>query len=1092
MEIPFDIEDDLSITGGVNEDGKIVGIRICLRNSLHSVETSVPSYQRLPHNAILASKLVVEHLDDLDDQKTTPKVRLYKHQLSAARYLFHQDSLLLVHKPGTGKTETTLFAMLRLLSSGLIRRILVVNTSPVHNKKAKRTLERLYTLDAYDGAFDHLTFEDFVKRYVVFQTYGIMKNAIMQIVESTGPLPDIADMPTHHDGIIFDEAHNLVSEMNTVLRTSTRHLVDHLASLRGIKVILSTATPVQNDIIGFEAIRSLLLRTNEAGRELPGELVSFKDAYYEHLRMIQVYNPADRYKGRLPDADDEDDEYGFRIYRIRPRRHQMAQLVALLLDSERDTLEANINFKTFSVASTREPVDVGERGDYGFFDNDANKHRDPVPSTPASMSSTSSFPSDAESSTATSYEGKRMVVDSCIIENIIDCIDKSEDGVAIVYMFLLEHGAKTVCACLQKRGFEEYNGSNEAGKRTYLMHKSSQSERERKLFEDAKKPANWNGSIVKVIVGSAAMRDGIDIHHATQVHIPVPEWHMPGFIQAWHRGIRSNGHNWLLYNRAVKLAAKEGISLEEARAKVVIEYRVYNYVIDLKDLTDAEIDDMKTRFKKSSHRRLTNDYIRRTVNDRDRSHKEIELAIRKYTRVGPLMETLKKTSLDYYVNNGGVLSTTFVDSSATVSSIVFGNIVRSLARTQIKKTVVANLRQTTTTSRLVEDIRSRQPLLSTDDILRALADVVRNGHLFFVSSLGHHMRVKLVDDSVILVSDIDVSQSAIPTSCTHINVFKEGSYRVPSIDDDDLKVSSIRDVNTANKLQRALLSAFIEVDGYRDVDLSAKFLTHMTNFWGLCDHELTANRRQLSVYILRKHIVVCTPHVRRCAKDVITLTTTESGAPSDWTQARDLVIKRIVRPIMLVERYEDFDVRKSFPEATTFFTNVNWFAYRKRVNGIIMLKAIPTNAGKSPDFNKPAMTFAEYVDHWLSFYVDFGHLHHRLVNIKTFGISWSKGRQLDNKVPIKKALIDELITGVYLVFFPYALPEHGNGSLLEQMLALKRRELADINDAEDGNPCWQHRLLIVEYLAYAGKISIERRREIYRTLWSRPVIEQDA
>lgn len=1161
MEIPFDVDEDFAVIGNT---------RLCLRNRLVDSQ-GIPMAQRRSAFAILSSRLVA---DTLDDGSSPTVVRMYKQQLAVSRILFHQDSVQLMHGAGTGKTETSQFAMMNLLASGLITRILIVNTSRNHNIKAKKTFRTLWELNnrgVFGNAFKHLTFDAFLKEHVCFNTYSVLKTTLVNDKVDPSELTnygDQMDIPRDGYGIIFDEAHNLVSERETIMRTFSRKLVDILANCRGTKVIFSSATPIVNDVSGFQVIKSLLLRTNDVdvGRTedalggLPGELISYKEACYDHLKITQMFNESDPLEGIVNISDDPDIQaqaYPLRVFRMKPQRYQLVDILEYLIaiDYEKSSKATGfsavsiVEFNKFSVASEPGIINVDESSNerYGFFlgttcGKKGNRFKSSTVSQPSSPqspvdSSNALFENSSDigqppSSTATSFTGEREVVDSCIAEQIVDQVEKSKDGVAIVYLFLNETGSKTICACLESRGYERYTGekkaSNSSKKRAYLEYDSNSSEKHRRLFEDAKKPENWDGSIVKVIVGSRAMRDGVDIHHVTQIHIALPEWHVPGLIQAWHRGIRSNGHNSLIYHRALELSRRENITMEEARKRIKIEYKVYNYVIDLTNLTDQELEGARNRFRKLSNRKLTNDQIRQIVKRRDFSLREIQTALKKYIEVGKLMECLKKHSIDYYVNNG---TTAELPVQQREPEYVFADVSRALAKKQI--TTAMGKHHEMTIDKLVDTCLKCQRFLSRDDILDTLAHLVHNDFLLFVDSLGYTMRLVVHNKDVLLVSSIANPSQTLASHTTKMNSIRQLTFQIPSIQQDDLKITAVREVNTINKLKKTLEDALTQ-DGrnFTSGDLTVSFLRHMTNFWGPASQDLAIRGASpdggeysgvLNLYVLGRHVNKCSIHVRRCIKGVLTFSkmpTENASQPNSplapivrWVQAKSSHCQdiEVVRPISLVERYEVFDFRE-IPEIVNFFNQQNtqtsrtfdWFSYQPRTNGIIMLKKIPKEPREETVPKEPRgemVSWSSFVDAYLDKLVDFGSLDNRLISVKKFGDQRSKGRQLalvdgdirsddartgERELSVRAKLLEELTSGIYFVFFPYETPiweDKTDTSLLNSLLNLKRRELADKQNAEMGRPCWKHRLLAVEYLATIGEITLDRKEAIYQAIW---------
>ena len=104
--------------------------------------------------------------------------------------------------------------MMLLLAAGLIDKIIIINASPTLNIKARNTLKNIFDLKRFNSRFSHLTVESFVQTYVIFVTY----HGLSQRLEE--------EYPFNHIGVIFDEAHILVSETKSLKRETSNKLVN--------------------------------------------------------------------------------------------------------------------------------------------------------------------------------------------------------------------------------------------------------------------------------------------------------------------------------------------------------------------------------------------------------------------------------------------------------------------------------------------------------------------------------------------------------------------------------------------------------------------------------------------------------------------------------------------------------------------------------------------------------------------------------------------------------------------------------------------------------------------------------------------------
>jgi hypothetical protein len=1009
MEIPFDIENHLETIGN---------IKVCRKNK-------DPFYQSRSYNTILNNRLVSESIDG----------HLYNHQILASRYLYFNDSMLLFHQPGTGKTETSQYSMMSILASGLIKKIMIINTSKSHNIKAKATFSKIYNLERFGNRFSHLTIHEFLNKYIVFNTYSKL-GRILTCAEGV-----VFVNPFDNMGIIFDEAHNLVPSPRTKKFFTYKSLVEILAQAKCPKIILSTATPVINEAESFEIIHQILIRSFDTSSEFPGELVSYKGATYDHINVIHRYSETDTTRGivfseQLCGIDN------FRIYRVRPKRLQLADILEHIVSTDNEHFLHQ--YEAYTISSAPREIEVN-----------------PSPSN--------------ESSSDTSFTDKREVCDSCIMDQIVMKINQTKDGVIIVYMSLKEYGADIISKLLEANGYVKYDGTRK-DKPTYLLYESNSSDKQRRFFEDAKRPENWDGSIIKVIIGSRVMRDGVDIHHVVQIHIALPEWHIPGLIQAWHRGIRSNGHNWLIYHRALKMVQENPtLTFKEATKLIKVDYEIFNYIIDLQNITNEEINEARGYFRLSSNSSLTNTEIARLVLQRDPSSSKIIVALEKYKEVHKLFTELEKKSIDYFINTDNN-RTTHPNGNYFFTSDTRKIAVKAILSVICDKSVISS-------TDLIKTILSlKGSILSSDDIVSGVAEMIQSCRPVFSAKYGINMKLNLYKSRILyLTSDVSMPPDntnpySFYSDICKINVSSELTFTTPNISSQDLAIIPTREVNTLNKLKRVL----IDVSKGGITDLEMNYLKHMTNFWGFCSMDLTPSNstdKVLNFYILRSHIFRTSIHVKQSVRGVISPGET---AIDTWVQMKTSFTQNaeIVRPIELIEKYESFDFR-TIPELLPFITGR---AYHPKTNGIVMVKAFRK---ETPLEIQPTTDFNEYIRQYIENTI--GDLrsndnYRNLIVMKKFADVRSKGRQLQSTKPIIEQLQENMSTGIFMIFFPYeksplnADKEEYN---LRDAVEFKSNEMREAQQATQGNPSKRHQIPVIEFLP----LTRQRRQEIYRMIY---------
>jgi len=175
-------------------------------------------------------------------------------------------------------------------------------------------------------------------------------------------------------------------------------------------------------------------------------------------------------------------------------------------------------------------------------------------------------------------------------------IDDSE-GVIFVYSNLVEYGAQLFCMCLEEHGYksalntnllEKTAGEVERGTRgKYALFTSGTTESERrKLLDRLRLPNNSEGKDIKIIVGSKAIAEGIDLQYVRQIHILDFWWNMSRIEQAVGRGIRTCSHALLPFE---KQNCTVYIHVCKDGEKELIDEHYYRTVIEKKGIAIAKV-----------------------------------------------------------------------------------------------------------------------------------------------------------------------------------------------------------------------------------------------------------------------------------------------------------------------------------------------------------------------------------------------------------------------------------------------------------------------------------------------------------------------
>jgi SNF2 family DNA or RNA helicase len=179
-------------------------------------------------------------------------------------------------------------------------------------------------------------------------------------------------------------------------------------------------------------------------------------------------------------------------------------------------------------------------------------------------------------------------------------------GTAFVYSNFREHGGlMSLIRLLEHRGFKNVLDHG-PGRNRYALWTGEEKMGDKELIRSVfNKPENREGKLIKVILGSPAMKEGVSLMRVKQVHILEPYWNVSRLEQ--------------VIGRAVRFCSHKDVPKEERLVKV------YMYLACAPPGKDEETVD---------------EHIHR-------------MALEKERLVGAFYEVLQRTAIDYYLFNPG-------------------------------------------------------------------------------------------------------------------------------------------------------------------------------------------------------------------------------------------------------------------------------------------------------------------------------------------------------------------------------------------------------------------------------------------------------
>lgn len=1113
------------------------------------VLVSKSNYHGLPAQEIVARS----HFNQVNFSKSVTDndgKYFYKHQNRPSGNMVINDSIFLVHGPGTGKTYTQIKVAMDLLVARIVSAIVFINLSENGNTVAIKTFETIFK-DYYAGYFKSFTFPQFRRMF-------IKEITISKIASFNYPKNSV---------VIIDEAHNLLSDNENHKTKKTDVLekfIKQVSGIKGMKIVLSTATPLFGDESSIMKFRQIMLRNfNETKNEIPEMMISFIKVNYSHLNINFMTNGEFSPKrGDFSFMMANNKKYNFNLFVQKPTKEQLADFFNLnfkgdIIDKDRfqtydkplivaSELRDGKN-KSAIVNSIVRLIETTKDGTIVIYTDILKKGASEI----ARILDTYGFEKYSEKSNNREASSAGFQVDEDLVRKInqiakeiereeekfsgttherLDRFKKDYDEFCTIgensepfQNFISEYQEKLKkdIECLaridelreeQKNIEEKIYSQMRTGNKVktrksykYIVYTSGMSADDKKAFDVFNSPKNWDGSIIKVIIFSRIGRDGIDVKHVLQTHIVIPEWRIPGLIQAQHRGIRNNSHKDLIHHRAIdykKELEKQGISISLDEAKDYIEtnridIQIYHHLMDFSLLEVEDVEEAMEFMVKDGMNEFENDpkqileFLQSDQNEHKAGRKIYDAAIEHHVNVGPAFTKLVSSSYDlfcnvhkddrlefaiteddekYYSRNmqeeelfgKGDTELFFIDDYIT-------NIIREIKEILIDRTMI-------NTDRIIEHFLQKNHNLTISIVVEAIVKLT-NSEYIYNPKFGINMMVKLWENENESILYLDSSRenknhpmvsavTEIPVSFSLI-----GERTKTAIEKEDLEFPKNSQVLVKLKdlLERAL---------YPDYILTVNeitFLTQMSNFWSFSWNELEEKKpyQNINVYVFLSHIT--SPDINILAKDI--LVGEYNLITKKWKTLRTGTLKNIlfIRGASLISMYRNFDYC-SIPELSTRFKSRNEFSTTD-FNGIIFIKGF-----FNPDNRKNSI-----VDRLLANDDVIPEPILKNVVIKNYADSSSKGCQISssfkNSAQTKENIVLYLKSivakDVSIFFFLYDKSEYKAGQRLT-IFDIKEKEKRTMSECMRGYPPDRFKVMAIENL----NITEARKQEIYKFVFN--------
>lgn len=193
------------------------------------------------------------------------------------------------------------------------------------------------------------------------------------------------------------------------------------------------------------------------------------------------------------------------------------------------------------------------------------------------------------------FKLKNLLIYSCKYHKIITHI-KSVTGTIFIYSnFRKTGGIRSLSRALEMNGFKNYATNGEGTNRFAIWSGSEKMEYRDEVKNIFNLKSNVDGSKIKIILGTPAIREGVSLLRLSEIHILEASWNWSKIAQIIGRGIRYCSHKDVsiakrLVNVYIYLAISKGrITVDEKIMDMALKKQIINRGFE-RALKEAAID----------------------------------------------------------------------------------------------------------------------------------------------------------------------------------------------------------------------------------------------------------------------------------------------------------------------------------------------------------------------------------------------------------------------------------------------------------------------------------------------------------------------
>jgi superfamily II DNA or RNA helicase len=364
--------------------------------------------------------------------------------------------------------------------------------------------------------------------------------------------------------IIVDEAHNITNNQNY----NVLHKV--LSKSYNYRIVLLTATPIFDNAKEIAEIANLL-NVNDQSKQLPIRNKLFKENFmlnkksdYINANILKagVTEITDKGKSALQKAffgkvsfltsnkstNPEVIEKGEGV--ITSRVGSTKVILCKMSDYQYSVYNQAVNDDIKSNNIKPDMIEEDESGRQ-LISLDEDRIKGVNLYKNSNDASTMSYPSNmygklgfenVTKTNETEIFQTNLEMYSSKLYTLLQNVKNSPGNIFIYSNYTTAGGTSLVEKMLRVNGFTEYSG-RKSTQPTFVVFDQKNPEQRDKLRKIFNSPENKNGDLIKIVIGSPVMSEGITLKNVRQVHILEPSWNMSRINQIIGRAVRNHSHD---------------------------------------------------------------------------------------------------------------------------------------------------------------------------------------------------------------------------------------------------------------------------------------------------------------------------------------------------------------------------------------------------------------------------------------------------------------------------------------------------------------------------------------------------------------------